>query len=255
MSRIITILIAISVTCIAIYASASEIPENSQNNKITETSPSFSWSGVYFGLNFGGGWSRTNLTNTASGGAFAWPDLAPGQGIDYGQDGILGGGQIGMNFQRSNWVYGFELSGSAADINGGATTVSGAPFSAGDDVFSSKISAIFLATGRIGLALDRSLLYMKGGYAGANVHTNVNDSGGSVANTGSGSDTSWRSGFTIGTGWEYALANSWITGVEYDYARLESGSVNLSDAKAPYVFNDASRNIHLLLARLSYKFY
>jgi outer membrane immunogenic protein len=250
MFRIVTIVVAATAAAsFAISASAAEIP----NNKITEVSQTFSWSGVYLGADFGGGWSRTNLTNTTSDGAFAWPDLAPGQGIGYDQDGVLGGGYVGMNFQRNNWVYGFELSGSVADIKGGATTVPGAPYSVGDDVFSSKISAVFLATGRIGLAFDRSLLYAKGGYAGASVHSRVSDTVGSQQ--GAGSDENWRSGFTVGSGWEYALTNNWISGLEYNYVRLWGGSVNLGDATAHYVFNDDSRNLHAFLARISYKFH
>ena len=217
----------------------------------------YNWAGFYLGGHIGGGWSTTNLTNTVSGGAVGWPDLAPGQSIGYRQTGIVGGGHIGINFQNGSWVYGLELSASGANINGDATTVPGPPFSAGDDVFSSKIRALLLATGRLGYAWDRTLLYAKGGYAGASIRTSVADTicpAFLPVNCGSGSDSNWRSGFTVGTGLEYALANNWIAGFEYDYFRLGSGSVNLGDVNAAYIFNDAARNVHLLLGRVSYKF-
>jgi outer membrane immunogenic protein len=220
--------------------------------------PVFSWTGFYVGGNIGGGWSDTNLTNTVSDGAIAWPDLAPGQGIGYNNNnGVVGGGQIGVNFQSNNWVYGLELLVSAADMK--ATVRNpyvGPPFSAGDDVFSTKINTLLLATARIGYAWDRSLLYVKGGYAGANVHISVSDNvcPGNPINCGAGSDSNWRSGFTVGAGVEYAVTNNWIVGVEYDFARLGSASVNLGDANARYVFNDAERNLNMVLGRVSYKF-
>jgi outer membrane immunogenic protein len=147
---------------------------------------------------------------------------------------------------------------SAANI--GATVKDpyvGPPFSGGDDVFSTKISTLLLATARIGYAWDRSLLYVKGGYAGAGVRVSVSDTvcgPGDPQDCGAGSDSNWRSGFTVGAGVEYAVTNNWIVGVEYDFARLGSASVNLGDANARYVFNDAERDVNMVLGRVSYKF-
>jgi outer membrane immunogenic protein len=201
------------------FASAADMPAKAPVYK-APTAAAYNWAGFYIGGHIGGGWSKTNLTNTQSDGAIAWPDLDIGQSIGLKQSGIVGGGQIGYNFQNGNWVYGVELSGSGANINGGGAPPPGAPFSAGDDNFESKIRALLLVTGRLGYAWDRTLLYAKGGYAGASIRTSVADSTcplGPPTSCGSGSDTSWRSGFTVGAGLEYAVANNWIVGVEYDY--------------------------------------
>jgi outer membrane immunogenic protein len=211
----------------------------------------FSWAGFYIGADVGGGWSKTSLTNTISDGNISWPDLAPGQGIGYNQHGFIGGGHIGYNWQTANWVLGVEVSGFGANIKGGATTVPGDPFSAGDDVFSSRIRSLFLATARVGVAWDRALLYVRGGYAGADVRTTVSDT---VGSTGAGADSNWRSGGTVGVGLEYAFTDNLIGGVEYDYVRLNSASINLGDVNAQYVFNDAGRDLSLVYGRLSYKF-
>jgi outer membrane immunogenic protein len=209
------------------------------------------WAGLNIGGDLGWGWSKTDLSNTFSDGAISWPDLAAGQGIGYHQDGFIGGGHVGYNLQCDNLVYGVEVSGFGANINGDARTQPGDPFSAGDDVFSSKIESLFLATVRFGVAWDRALFSVKGGYAGANLKTTVNDSVGSV---GSGADSDFRSGGVVGVDVEFAITNNWIAGVEYDYVRLQSDSVNLGDANARYVFDDSRRNLNLVFARLSYRF-
>jgi outer membrane immunogenic protein len=90
-------LAAVAVFGFASVASAADMPV-----KASVYAP-YNWSGFYIGGNIGGGWSNTNLTNTVSDGAIAWPDLAPGQGIGYNNNGVVGGGQIGVNFQSNNW--------------------------------------------------------------------------------------------------------------------------------------------------------
>jgi outer membrane immunogenic protein len=211
----------------------------------------YNWNGVYVGGHIGRGWSNTKLTDTVSDGAVSWPDLDVGQTIGYSQSGVVGGGHIGINFQVGTWVYGLELSGSGAGISGGATTLPGSPFSSGDDIFSSKISALFLLTGRVGFTWERALVYAKGGFAGARARTSVSDTFGSI---GAGSGSNWRSGFTAGVGVEYAMSHNLVIGIEYDYARLGAGSVSLGDANGQYAFHDDARDLHLLLGRVSYKF-
>ena len=236
-------------------ASAADLPARTYSKAPTMPVVAvYDWSGVYIGGNIGGGWSNTDMTSTVSDGAIAWPDLAPGQGIRYNNNGLVGGGHVGVNFQSNSWVYGLELLVSAADIKASVRDpYIGPPFSAGDDVFSTKINTLLLATARIGYAWDRSLLYAKGGYAGANVRLSVSDTV-CLPDCGAGSYSNWRSGFTVGAGIEYAVTNNVIVGIEYDFARLGSASVNLGDANARYVLNDAERNVNMVLGRVSYKF-
>lgn len=208
------------------------------------------WSGYYIGADLGGAWSKTNLTNTVSDPALNWTDFAVGQSLGYTQSGLVGGGHLGVNFQQDRFLYGVELSAFATGLTGGGTLPPNFTGSAGDDVFASKIRTLLLATARVGYTFDQTLLYAKAGCAGAKVSTSVADS---VGATGAGSNSTWRSGFTLGAGVEYALSGNWTVGLEYDYARLGSASINLGDT-APYVFNDNSRNVHMIVARVGYKF-
>jgi outer membrane immunogenic protein len=89
--------------------------------------PHFSWTGCYIGGHIGGGWGRKTVSI---------PDLAFTAGVPPGTlppgfsvpcvtgntSGVLGGGQVGCNYQFApNWVIGIEGDGSAADIKGGIT--------------------------------------------------------------------------------------------------------------------------------------
>ena len=81
----------------------------------------FSWTGCYIGGNIGWGWGRETVSVPDLGERTGVPALA---GVSLGPvtgntSGVLGGGQIGCNYQfAENWVIGVEGDGSAADIKG-----------------------------------------------------------------------------------------------------------------------------------------
>lgn len=83
--------------------------------------PAFTWSGCYIGGNIGWGWGRETVSVPDLGERTGVPALA---GVSLGPvtgntSGVLGGGQIGCNYQfAENWVIGVEGDGSAADIKG-----------------------------------------------------------------------------------------------------------------------------------------
>src|ERR1700757_3861268 len=68
--------------------------------------PPFTWTGFYLGGNIGGAWANRDVTDTVLGVNFN----------NGNSDGVfIGGGQLGFNWQVSNFVLGFE-----ADIDGAA---------------------------------------------------------------------------------------------------------------------------------------
>ena len=215
-------------------------------------SPVCNWSGFNIGANVGLGWQDTSLRNKVSDGAVAWPDLAPGQRIGFSQNGFIGGGHVGIDWQSENFVYGLEVSGFGANIQGDGTTKPGNPYSAGDEHFSGEFESLFLANVRLGYAWNKALLSIKGGYAGGNLNIKVSDTG--PPTLGSGHDTDFRSGVTVGAKVDYQITTNWIAGLAYDYVHFKSHSVNLGDSNAKYVFNDSDRNINLVFASISYRF-
>ena len=117
------------------------------------------------------------------------------------------------------------------------------------------INNIFLASVRLGYVMDRSLLYVRGGYASGEVEIGSN-----VISTGQLTTTSSERehGWNIGAGWEYALSPNVILGLQYDYIRL-NGSDRLNAQTPAFAAStthhlDVDVDIQTVTARLSYKF-
>src|SRR5262249_53661984 len=70
--------------------------------------PPFSWSGFYLGGNFGAAWGQNTVSDSFLGLSFG----------SLGNNGsFIGGGQVGLNYQLGNFVFGAE-----ADMDGVAKT-------------------------------------------------------------------------------------------------------------------------------------
>jgi outer membrane immunogenic protein len=180
------------------------------------------WTGLYVGGHFGGGWgtkdwnqTRVDVEATGDLGNFFDPgtliqELPTGVSVD----GFHGGIQGGYRFQSGMWVFGFEGSIAGADIKGQTICF--------DLVCRSKIDWLATLTAQVGLALDRALLYVKGG--GAWVHDKHTLEfatclpGGVPGGTCTGSSLSTtRSGWLFGAGLAYAFDPRWSAFVEYNY--------------------------------------
>jgi outer membrane immunogenic protein len=71
----------------------------------------YDWTGFYAGVNIGYSWGRSSTLNTYSD---ATSDVILGaSALKFDVNGVIGGGQIGYNWQRDRWVFGLE-----ADIQG-----------------------------------------------------------------------------------------------------------------------------------------
>ena len=136
------------------------------------------WSGFYVGANIGGGWASADHGFSGS--------------------GVVGGGQIGYNFQNGHWVWGAEADISGAGVNGNA--MAGGRY--GVDMASTL-------TGRLGYSVDRWLVYGKAGVGWVDVKSPL-----------MGSDTA--TGGAFGVGAEYALGHNWSAKVEYDFIDVGS---------------------------------
>lgn len=177
--------------------------------------PVFTWTGFYVGANAGYGWGNVNTNTFTSVG-----DL----------DGFVGGGQIGYNYQMGQFVLGLE-----ADIQG-------ADLSSGDNVIGSRIKTDYFGTvrARVGVAFDRFMPYVTGGWAYGNVKT-------SIPAFGISSDNSHTNGWALGGGIEYAITNNLIAGVEYLY-------VDLGEKRVTGLVDKVGTDFSVVRARLSYKF-
>ena len=193
----------------------------------------FNWTGFYIGAHVGAGWSTKEWTLLQS----DFPSSPIG---NFNLNGFLGGGQIGYNWQSGWAVFGVEADASAADIKG-STLCTNLAFC------SSKIDALGTITARFGGAVDRALVYVKGG--GAWEH----EKNARIGTEFSESKTRW--GWTVGTGVEYAFAPNWSGKVEYNF--LDFGKANFfrdTIAEAEGVSVDIRQSVHTVKFGLNYRF-
>src|SRR4051812_5024181 len=75
----------------------------------------WNWTGFYIGGNIGYSWGRSGDTSTLTNAA-GTVLFTSANGTN--MDGVIGGGQIGYNWQTQNWVWGLEADIQASDQKG-----------------------------------------------------------------------------------------------------------------------------------------
>jgi outer membrane immunogenic protein len=193
----------------------------------------YNWTRCYVGADVGYAWLRDKDTETVVGtGQALFPsDVANARGPKLG-------GYAGCNLQTAgSWVFGIEGDAELAKITGTALFLIGG---GGYDVVVRSQESL---RGRVGWAFDRSLLYVTGGVAFANIrHWYINE---------------WfhneRVGGTVGAGFEYALPYNLIGRIEYRYS--DFGRVENTPALAFAGFRESHRiSENTLRAGLAYSF-
>jgi outer membrane immunogenic protein len=172
-------------------------------------SPAFSWTGFYIGGHAG----------LATGQTAGEVDLGGLLTIntDYDMSGGLWGGHIGYNHQAGHTVLGIEGTWSALDLNGSTTCVV---------VFNCTRSTNWLATlvGRIGIAMDRAMVYGLAGVAWGDVETSVRDNIVGIIRLDGGAT---HVGWVAGLGFEYAITPNILARIEYNHVDLGSKTHDL----------------------------
>ncbi len=170
--------------------------------------PLYSWTGCYVGGHVGGVASEDRTTNEL------------GNSASFSSGGFVGGGQIGCDYQFApGWVAGVEGRAAWTSLkNSRPATVRNlvtgltlpSQFTLGNDFLAS-------ATARLGYSFaDRWLVFARGGAAWTREKADVafTTSGGMAVDPGA---TMTRTGWTIGTGVDWAFAPHWSATLEYNY--------------------------------------
>jgi opacity protein-like surface antigen len=208
------------------------------------------WTGVYAGGHLGAGRGHND-----------WADPFPppvfGDRVDMG--GAIAGAQAGINLQLGRFVYGAEAAGSWASLEGALTCFAGIAdqTQAGLDC-GGQLRALVTLTGRVGVAADRTLYYVKAGPAFGHSSFALNASGIANGNAGllvAGSADKW--GWTAGAGIEHALTDRWSVVGEYEYVDLGSASVTFGSSLpaivAPVQTESISQRYHVMTLGVNYK--
>lgn len=162
--------------------------------------PVMTWTGFYIGANVGYGWADVGAA-----------------GFSNQLNGVIGGGQIGYNWQAGQFVIGIEGDFQGADESrSDSGTIGGIGFTVNQD-----IPWFGTLRGRIGYAFDNWLVYFTGGGAWQRYNLSVTALGTTV------SDHTSRGGWTVGGGVEWMFAPQWSGKVEYLYTDTGNTSVTL----------------------------
>jgi len=256
-----------------VSAFGADLPARGMYTKAPAVMAVENWTGFYVGVNAGALWTNHDFSTVENTGTHSSIPAnlalisAAGTGSS-NKTGFIGGGQIGYNWQApaSAWVFGLEadISGVASDsTRTGAGTLSplNIPFSISN---SGKYDWMATIRGRIGYAADKSLLYVTGGLAVADLKLTSTyvDSGVPVIappGAGSGTTSSTKTGWTLGGGWEYAFAPAWSAKLEYLYVHFDGTNLNyaitdsIGGTNAVHVNGSFDQN-HIVRVGVNYRF-
>jgi outer membrane immunogenic protein len=201
------------------FAAPARTPTRTTTSNTVATYPSDPavpyWGGPYIGAHIGGVWNDFN-------------SAAPGTGPSGSSESIMGGGQMGYNWQNGRIVYGAEGDWSWQDLNSQNGTAH----------FSEDWQATI--RGRVGYAVGPWLPYVTGGLALTKVRAEI---------SGLGSDEYVRPGFAAGAGVERFFAENLSGRLEYLYADVPSETTTIGGTN----FNGGSGN-HGVRAGINYHF-
>lgn len=214
-------------------ASAADMPIKAPRMPVATY---YNWTGFYVGANGGYGW-----------GTSAWRDDPIFGASELGSHPITGGlvgGQLGYNLQVSNWLVGIEADLDWASIKGGHVDQFGS-------AINTKVTSLGTVTGRIGYAQSQALVYAKGGLAwGTFKYDDFVTPGGAL----NGSNSSARTGWTAGGGFEYGFAANWSAKVEYNYMDFGTKRLAFAGGVGGAFVQDITDRIHVVKAGVNYRF-
>jgi len=265
----------LSVAMVALGALAAATPVAAADMALKAPPPvaPYNWTGFYVGGNIGYSWGNANSNFNN---AFDFLEL-PEVPISTSQrlDGLIGGGQIGYNWQANNtWVLGLE-----ADFQGsgekGSSSVSD-PFSFtevigiidpvvnGAVILTNSVDIQWFGTvrGRIGALVNpTTLLYGTGGLA----YGRISDSGTLTysipallaSRTASFGGSATEVGWTLGAGIEGAIPNTsnWTWKLEYLYIDFGTLSGNGFNSQGEAYSWSTRVTDNILRVGLNYRFH
>lgn len=167
--------------------------------------PLYNWSGCYIGGNVGGAGSRMDTTRV-------FIDPAIPAFLDYGREndsGFIGGGQVGCDFQTTNWVFGVQAEFDFGSVKGSHNILNLPGFTE-----KNNLQQIYTVAGRIGyLWTPQVLTYAKVGVAYFQNKNQLFFPGGALFESSKFTDP----GILAGGGIEWMFAPNWSVFAEGNY--------------------------------------
>jgi outer membrane immunogenic protein len=248
--------------------------------------PVFSWTGFYVGGNVGYSWGKASgdLNDPAINFFSGLGSLPTSFAESLKPKGVIGGGQFGYNYQiNPTWVVGLEADlqaseeyarGSQNASTGGTSIgpgITGITASNVAATFEGRISWFATARARAGVLITpTTLLYGTGGLAfggvkvsgsgGANISLTACIVGIGCIPTGTAggafafSQSTTRTGWTLGGGVEGTITGNWTWKAEYLYLDLGSEGGSVADNFGGIASWNAKFTDNIVRVGLNYKF-
>jgi outer membrane immunogenic protein len=200
---------AIALMLAAQPAGAADLPSRKAPPVYMPPPPLFTWTGFYAGLNLGGGWlDNWERHNWGWGWGGGWGNRNGSQG------GVVGGGQIGYNYQVTPlFVVGLETDFQGTSIGSGNGNNNWGGWWGGGS--SRRVDWFGTVRGRVGVTPfdPHFLIYGTGGFAYGDIGIGT---GGWWANNRRQTGTGWAAGGGV----EWAFLPNWSAKVEYLFTNI-----------------------------------
>jgi outer membrane immunogenic protein len=198
------------------------------------------WTGFYVGANAGhanGSSDVTTTTDYSSTGYFAGSGItliaAAGTG-NVSPSGFVGGLTGGYNWQHDSFVFGLEADFDSLNADDSRSASDIYPCCGPTDFTvteTTKASNLFTVRGRVGIASNKSLLYVTAGWAQAKIKVDDLFTDTFATAHENFSDSRTKSDWIYGVGYEHAYNDKWSFKLEYlhaDFGKVTGTSNNLT---------------------------
>ena len=191
--------------------------------------PYASWQGFYIGGLVGAARLNASCTEVANGSAFGPCGSAnpgPVSAVN-SATGLLAGVEVGYDWQQRYFVYGVAADWTWTNLKHTTRGGTGSTIT----TFQSKVDWLASFRGRMGLAVDDTLVYVTGGLALGELKSSTTevDSSGTTGNYSSLSTV--KVGWVAGVGAEHKFNQNWSVKGEFLYYDL--GRTNTTSSGAP----------------------
>jgi outer membrane immunogenic protein len=204
--------------------------------------PVFTWTGCYIGGNVGWGFGdndvRVAVSPDPASQAFIGPAFTAGAIpalFPLEMDGIIGGGQIGCNYQTGSFVFGIEGDIQASDVKDALAVTTNVPgFVTGQHFASQSLDWFGTVRGRLGFAWGQFMVYGTGGVAFGRVNYGLGITFPATNDFQNIAVRDTETGWTAGAGFEWAFAPQWSVKAEYLFIDLgDRAFATIGSGRAP----------------------
>ncbi|MBX9741578.1 MAG: porin family protein [Beijerinckiaceae bacterium] len=242
------LLISTALAAMTASAVAADLPRRGAPAPYLAAAPLFTWTGFYVGLNAGAAFGNSSSMTDLNG--YNLLNEVTGLGS---KTSFTGGAQAGFNYQINSFVVGVEGDINYLDHKQTALVAS-APL---DSFVRARGSYLATVRARAGVAFDRALIYVTGGFAFSDLKTSYIDNcdvglcGFDLISASAKTNT----GYALGAGLEYAFTNNWTAKAEYLYTHFDGKTATaVSGLGGTFSFRAKDTTLNVVRVGVNYKF-